>query len=222
MRQGKCMTDKPIFYSFRRCPYAMRARLALLSSRLQVELREIVLRDKAPEFLETSLSATVPCLKSGEIVIDESLDIMVWALETSDPDYWLEPEEGSVQDMFALIGDCDGPFKTHLDRYKYDTRYADADKVTERTAASEFLNRLNTRLTHSDWLFGTRPCLADFAILPFVRQFANAGRDWFDAQNWNALKTWLVRFEKSDQFAAIMPKYAKWQAGDPETIFPQF
>ncbi len=198
----------------------MRARLALLSSGQEVELREIVLRDKAPEFLETSPSATVPCLKSGDLVIDESLDIMLWVLERSDPELWLKPETGGVEDMFSLIKACDGPFKTHLDRYKYDTRYADADKVSERTAASEFLCGLNTRLEASDWLFGSRPCLADFAILPFVRQFANAGREWFDTQDWQALRDWLVRFEQSPDFAAIMPKFAKWQAGDEPIVFP--
>ncbi|QDG78392.1 glutathione S-transferase [Labrenzia sp. PHM005] len=214
------MTDRPTLYSFRRCPYAMRARLALLSSGQEVELREIVLRDKAPEFLETSPSTTVPCLKSGDLVIDESLDIMLWALERSDPELWLKPESGGLEDMFALIKACDGPFKTHLDRYKYDTRYADADKTSERTAASEFLAGLNVRLERSDWLFGSRPCLADFAILPFVRQFANAGREWFDTQDWRALRDWLVRFEQSPDFAAIMPKFAKWQAGDEPIVFP--
>jgi glutathione S-transferase len=220
MREGNVMTDQPILYSFRRCPYAMRARLALLSSGLTVELREIVLRDKASEFLETSPSATVPCLKSGTQVIDESLDIMVWALEQSDPDNWLKPETGSLNEMRALIATCDGPFKTNLDRYKYDTRYADADKASERSAASEFLKELDRRLDGSAWLFGARPCLADFAILPFVRQFANADRDWFDSQDWENLKTWLVNFEKSDRFAAIMPKFSKWENGDTPVLFP--
>ncbi|OJJ09435.1 glutathione S-transferase [Alphaproteobacteria bacterium AO1-B] len=214
------MTDQPILYSFRRCPYAMRARLALTSSGLTVELREIVLRDKAPEFLETSPSATVPCLKLGTQVIDESLDIMVWALEQSDPDNWLEPETGSLDEMRALIATCDGPFKTHLDRYKYDTRYEDADKTSERSAASEFLKELDRRLDGRTWLFGAEPCLADFAILPFVRQFANADREWFDSQGWENLKAWLVAFEKSDRFAAIMPKFSKWENGDTPILFP--
>lgn len=220
MRDGNVMTDRPILYSFRRCPYAMRARLAVMSSGLTVELREIVLRDKAPEFLETSPSATVPCLKSGKQVIDESLDIMVWALEQSDPDNWLEPKTGSLDEVRALIATCDGPFKTHLDRYKYDTRYADADKTSERSAASEFLKELDRRLEGSAWLFGAQPCLADFAILPFVRQFANADRDWFDSQDWENLKAWLVAFEKSDRFAAIMPKFSKWENGDAPIFFP--
>lgn len=214
------MTDLPILYSFRRCPYAMRARLALLVSRQQVELREIVLRDKAPEFLQTSPSATVPCLEAAGSVIDESLDIMMWALQRSDPDRWLEPENGSSAEMLALIRDCDGPFKIHLDRYKYDTRYADADKTTERAAAARFLMTLEGRLRETAYLFGSRPCLADFAILPFVRQFANADRAWFDGEPWPILKAWLERFETGPEFTAIMPKFAKWQAGDAVTVFP--
>lgn len=213
------MTDRPILYSFRRCPYAMRARLALDASGIGVELREIVLRDKAPEFLATSPSATVPCLKTQTHVIDESLDIMVWALDQSDPLQWLEPETGSKDEMLTVIAACDGPFKRHLDRYKYDTRYDDADKESERTAASQFLKQLDERLTQSQWLFGARPCMADYAILPFVRQFANAGRDWFDAQDWEALKAWLVGFEQSDRFAGVMSKYDKWQAGDVPVLF---
>ncbi len=217
---GNRMTDRPILYSFRRCPYAMRARLAVAVSGVEVELREIVLRDKAPEFLETSPSATVPCLKADDVIIDESLDIMLWALEQADPQDWLDPETGDKDGMLGLIAECDGPFKRHLDRYKYDTRYDDADKVDERSAASEFLKKLDTQLAQSDWLFGSRPCLADYAILPFVRQFANAGRDWFDTQDWTALHAWLVRFEQSDRFAHIMPKFAKWHAGDASVLFP--
>ena len=137
------MRPLPILYSFRRCPYAIRARLAIASSGRTVELREVVLRDKAPEFLATSPSATVPCLKDGETVLDESLDIMLWALGRADPEGWLEPEEGGLETALDLIGTCDGPFKHRLDRYKYDTRYDGAVKETERARASEFLWRLD-------------------------------------------------------------------------------
>jgi len=219
-RHGIGMIDRPILYSFRRCPYAIRARLAIAASGQRVELREIVLRDKAPEFLRTSPSATVPCLKDTETVIDESLDIMLWALKTSDPEAWLVPEAGTFAEAIELISFCDGPFKRNLDRYKYDTRYADADKETERGQASEFLWLLDGRLEKETWLFGARACLADFAILPFVRQFANADRDWFDRQDWSALKVWLTAFESSDRFQAVMPKWPKWQAGDDPTVFP--
>jgi len=131
------VSDLPILYSFRRCPYAMRARLAVASSRQGCELREVVLRDKAEEFLQTSPSATVPTLETvdGE-VIDESLDIMIWALSHHDPEGWLAPEQGSLEDMLELIGAADSDFKTALDRYKYATRYEGADGLAERAKAA--------------------------------------------------------------------------------------
>ncbi|WP_103222270.1 glutathione S-transferase [Roseibium marinum] len=214
------MSERPTLYSFRRCPYAMRARLAISVSGQTVELREIVLREKAPEFLNTSPSATVPCLKHGDTVLDESLDIMLWALESSDPEHWLLPEDGDKTGMFSLIEECDGSFKHHLDRYKYDTRHPDADREEERSGASVFLRCLDDRLTAGPWLFGARPALADFAILPFVRQFANTDRDWFDGENWPELKTWLGAFETSGRFLAIMQKWPKWRAGDEPLLFP--
>ncbi|GGB63155.1 glutathione S-transferase [Roseibium aquae] len=210
----------PILYSFRRCPYAMRARLAIGAAGLRVELREIVLRDKAPEFLEVSPSATVPCLVDVDgTVFDESLDIMTWALERDDPERWLSPEGGDRDAMIRLIGDIDGPFKRHLDRYKYDTRYPDADRVGERSAAADILRKLDAMLAGRDWLFGTRASLADFAILPFVRQFANADRAWFDGEDWDSLKRWLVAFETSPRFEAIMRKSGRWSPEDPPVIF---
>ncbi|PVB60789.1 glutathione S-transferase [Labrenzia sp. 011] len=215
------MSEYPILYSFRRCPYAMRARLAIACSGRTVELREVLLRDKAPEFLATSPTATVPCLRDGERVLDESLDIMLWALGDNDPEGWLLPEGGDRTGMSDLIGICDGPFKHHLDRYKYDTRYPDADREEERALASVFLRQLEDRLTAGPWLFGARSSLADFAILPFVRQFANTDRDWFEAESWPGLKTWLGAFEVSDRFRAIMHKWPAWQAGDDPILFPE-
>ncbi|WP_127113073.1 glutathione S-transferase [Shimia sediminis] len=207
---------QPILYSFRRCPYAIRARLAVASAGVTVELREVVLRDKAPEFLATSPSGTVPCLVAGDTVIDESLDVMKWALGRSDPEALLDmPEEGH-----ALIETTDGPFKTALDRYKYHTRHADVDPADERAKASAFLAALETHLDGNDWLFGTHPSLADFAILPFVRQFAFVDKLWFDAQPWPNLSRWLERFIASDRFLAVFRKYPKWQNGDPVTYFP--
>ncbi|WP_421982249.1 glutathione S-transferase [Roseibium sp.] len=214
------MTDLPVLYSFRRCPYAIRARLAIASSGRPVELREIVLRDKAPEFLKVSPSATVPCLKAGDEVIDESWDIMLWALEFADPDNWLQPEQGTVAEMQELVLQCDGPFKSHLDRYKYHVRYEDADREKERALAGAFLTELDERLRRGPWLFGGSASLADYAILPFVRQFANADRVWFDAQDWRPLRSWLESFEASGTFQAVMPKWTKWVSGDTPVRFP--
>lgn len=210
----------PILYSFRRCPYAMRARLALRSSGRSVELREVVLRDKAPAFLEASPSATVPTLVQGDgDVIDESLDIMLWALDGNDPEGWLAPETGSREAMLALIEDMDGPFKQSLDRYKYGTRYPGGDPLEERAKAARILHGLEEQFQSGGFLFGGRVSLADMAILPFIRQFANVDRAWFDAQDWPSVRAWLKGFETSERFAAIMDKYPGWQAGDAVTVF---
>ncbi len=204
----------PILWSFRRCPYAMRARLAISVSGQQVELREVLLRDKAQAFLDTSPTATVPCLDTGDEVIDESFDIMIWALRQNDPEGWLKmPDEG-----FDLVTRADGPFKTALDRYKYHTRYEGVDAKDEREKASAFLQELDERLL-DDGLFGPTT-LADMAILPFVRQFSFVDKAWFDAQDWPNLSRWLEAFLASDRFAAIMGKYAIWQPSDAPTRFP--
>ncbi len=209
------MTRHPIFWSFRRCPYAMRARLALQSAGTQVELREILLRDKPQAFLDTSPSATVPALRDGDTVIDESLDIMVWALEQSDPDGLLDmPSEG-----WDLIEANDGPFKQALDHTKYAVRYPDLDPLEERSKAAQFLTHLEGRLGTQAWLMGPDATLADYAILPFVRQFANTDRDWFENQSWPKLLAWLNLFVESDTFLNIMIKYTPWTEGDAPVWF---
>ncbi|MGI9388185.1 MAG: glutathione S-transferase [Methyloligellaceae bacterium] len=213
--------DRPILYSFRRCPYAMRARLAIAASGIGCDLREIVLRDKAPEFLEASPKATVPVLVQGDgTVVDESLDIMDWALARSDPEGWLVPETGTVEEMRALIASADDDFKGNLDRYKYPNRHEGGDAAAARQAGALFLRGLDDRLTGQPYLFGSRACLADMAIVPFVRQFAHVDRAWFDAQGWPHLRDWLDRFLASERFQAIMEKYPKWHAGDPAIVFP--
>lgn len=205
-----------ILYSFRRCPYAMRARLALLVSGTTVELREIVLRDKAPEFLENSPKGTVPVLVTDNGVIEESLDIMHWALNRNDPEGWLDmPDEGH-----QIIATIDGPFKTALDRYKYATRYR-SDAQAERLKAALILRNLDKKLQKMAWLVGDKPTLADMATITFIRQFANTDRTWFDNQDWPALIRWLDTFLASDRFTAIMDKYPKWTSGDPPTYWPE-
>ena len=194
----------PVLWSFRRCPYAMRARLAIAASGQVVETREILLRDKPDAFLAVSPSATVPCLVLGSRVIDESRDIMVWALQQHDPQGWLDmPAEGH-----DLIACNDGPFKQALDRTKYANRYTDSDPHQQREIAAAVLHDLNRRL-QSGWLFG-RVTLADMAILPFVRQFAQIDRTWFDAQDWPDLRAWLDVFTQSQDFARIMTRRPIW------------
>ncbi|MBL4811378.1 MAG: glutathione S-transferase [Rhodobacteraceae bacterium] len=203
----------PVLYSFRRCPYAIRARLALQSSGQHVELREILLRDKAAAFLAVSPSKTVPCLVLPDRVLDESLDIMKWALAQSDPAGWLDmPEEG-----WDWITRADGPFKDALDRTKYASRHPAEEAAGQRGLAGDFLADLDRQI--DAWVF-ERPSLADFAILPFVRQFANIDRAWFDAQPWPNLHGWLARFLASDEFEAVMEKYAPWAEGDAVIVFP--
>lgn len=194
----------------------MRARLALASAGIKVELREILLRDKAPAFLKASPSATVPCLVAPDQTLDESRDIMIWALQQNDPDGWLNmPDEG--HDIIDVI---EGPFKTALDRYKYSTRYDDADKSAERAKASTFLIELDAKLNGTKYLFGNEPRLADMATLPFIRQFAMTDKAWFDAQDWSNLAQWVENFIDSKQFKSIMTKYPVWADGDPTTLFP--
>jgi len=211
----------PVLYSFRRCPYAMRARMALSKSSQTCRLREVVLRNKPPEMIEASPKGTVPVIVAANgDVLEESLDIMLWSLGVNDPDQWLEPEQGSLADMLGLIAESDGPFKSHLDRYKYGTRYPDEDTSGDRAAGLDFLVKLDGILAGVPYLFGARPSLGDIAIFPFVRQFANTDREWFDALPQAHLQKWLAGWLVSELFLGIMQKWPVWQAGDEEPLFP--
>ncbi len=196
--------QRPILYSFRRCPYAMRGRMALKVSGLACEHREVLLRDKPAAMLAASPKGTVPVvvLPDGE-VIDESLDVMRWALAQNDPENWLAPGDS----MSGLIAETDGPFKHHLDRYKYANRYEGADSAAHRDAGLGFLKKLDERLAGQAQLFGNAVSLADIAIFPFVRQFANTDRGWFDAQDLPHLQAWLAGHLASPLFDAIMEKH---------------
>lgn len=210
------MSSLPILWSFRRCPYAMRARLAIQSSGLQVGLREILLKDKPAPFLAASPKGTVPVVQDGGLVIEESRDVMLWALGRNDPEGWLDmPQEGH-----ALIDQNDGPFKTALDHTKYAVRFPDRNEEDERAKAVAFLTELNDRLAQSAFLMGSRRTLADMAIVPFVRQFANTDRAWFDAQGLDPLTKWLDAFLASERFRRIMVKYPPWQDGQDQVLFP--
>jgi len=209
-------TELPVLYSFRRCPYAMRARLALHISGLQIELREVSLKSKPPEMLAISAKGTVPVLAlPGGQVIDESLDIMLWALSQNDPEAWLN--HGPLNDMLALIAGNDGKFKHALDRYKYPNRYPQesngeqkAFAMAQRCEAARWLESLESHLKQG-WLFGQQASLADMATLPFVRQFAHTDTAWFAAQPWPQLQAWLAGFEASALFESVMGKHAPYQ-----------
>ena len=215
------MTALPVLYSFRRCPYAMRARLALAVSGQVCELREVVLRNKPQGLLQASPKGTVPVLvlPSGQ-VLEQSLDIMLWALAQHDPEGWLSPSDGTMADMLALIAECDGPFKQALDRCKYPSRYPDADPALARTQAVDWLQTLETRLTHHTCLYGNRAALADMAIAPFVRQFAGIDDVWWSAQPWPRLQAWLAHWQASPLFEQVMPKLPAWVDGTQGVPFP--
>lgn len=211
----------PILYSFRRCPYAMRARLALREVRAVCELREIVLRDKPKSMLAISSKGTVPVLECPDgKVVDESLDIMLWALNLGGPHCWLRPSSGSLSDTLALIERTEADLKVHLDKYKYAGKGKEEEALEHRILASKFLMELEHDLVGSPWLRGATKSLADVAIAPFVRQFANVDRTWFDSQPWPKLRSWLDAFLASPEFAAIMEKYKPWQSGDEPLLFP--
>jgi glutathione S-transferase len=194
----------PVLYSFRRCPYAMRARMALLVSAILFELREIVLRDKPAAMIAASPKATVPVLvlEDGK-VIDESLDIMRWALDRRDPEDWLGGDDAD------LIARFDDRFKHHLDRYKYPDRHQ-TDPAEHRAAGLALLGELEQRLaTHANLCRDTR-ALTDIAIMPFVRQFAAVDRAWFDAQPIARLRGWLADHIASPLFDRAMQRVAPW------------
>lgn len=211
-----------VLYSFRRCPYAMRARLALAASGRPYEHREVVLRNKPPEMLTASPKGTVPVLVlPGGEVIDESLDIMLWALQQNDPAHWLATENATLDDMLALIRVNDSAFKRNLDRYKYPNRYpqesgADigAFAVLQRDLGARWLDEMESRL-QGGWLFGNTASLADMATLPFVRQFAHTDAAWFSEQPWPQLQAWLAQFEASALYLGVMGKHEAWQAPSP-------
>jgi len=208
------MAELPILYSFRRCPYAMRARLALLASGTICEIREVKLSAKPPELAEISSKATVPVLQLPDgRVIDESLDIMRWALAWNDPEGWLDRSDE------ALILRNDGPFKHHLDRYKYPDRHG-SDPAEHRAAALDLLLPLEKRLQASGYLCGNVIGLADAALMPFVRQYAETDRAWFDALPLPHLQSWLARLIGSQWFQRAMVRLAPWKSGAPPISFP--
>ena len=208
------MAPSPILYSFRRCPYAIRARLGLLASGMVCELREVKLSAKPAAMLDKSPKGTVPVLvlPDGK-VIDESIDIMRWALAQNDPENWLQ------YDDTALIAANDGPFKHHLDRYKYPHQHG-TDPIEHRLACAKMAGLLEARLARSAYLCGDHPGIADAAILPFIRQFAAVDREWFEAQPLPHLHSWLARHVTSPRFFAAMARFTPWQPGDAPVLFP--
>lgn len=195
--------SEALLYSFRRCPYAMRARLALRYSGLPVQIIEVSLKAKPAEMLALSPKGTVPVLCVGGRVIEESLEIMQWALAQHDPDDWLLQGDPRVLD---LITENDQVFKHHLNRYKYAERYPEQPMEHYRAEGEVFLQTLEGLLAGNDYLLAEHLSLADVALAPFVRQFAHVDREWFAGTPYRQLQAWLQRFLESPLFIAVMAK----------------
>lgn len=195
--------------------------MAIVESGTQVELREVLLSDKPAALLACSPKGTVPVLvcDAGE-VIDESLDIMLWALRRNDPSNWLGGAAGSLDAMLDCVESCDAGFKPALDRYKYPQRYPDCDREHARGQGIAFLDQLEQRLAAEGWLSGRAPRLADFAIMPFVRQFAGIEPPWFEEQSWSRLRDWLRQLQADPAFVRAMHKYRPWSGTGAGAIFP--
>jgi glutathione S-transferase len=214
--------DYPVLYSFRRCPYAIRARMALCQSGQVCELREVVLRNKPPCMVELSPKATVPILwlPDGQI-LDESLDIMRWALEKHDPLHWLGGDKKTQARIRAIVKKNDDEFKYHLDRTKYANRYEGTNTNEHRQAAEAFLSELEVYLTNTSYLGRDALSIGDVAIFPFIRQFSHIDRQHFDALPLPKLKAWLDAMLDSELFKQVMHRFAPWQANQAPVFFAQ-
>jgi len=207
----------PTLYSFRRCPFAIRARMALVYSGIQVELREVKLSDMPASMLQLSPKATVPVLvlEDGR-VIDESLEAMLWSLSQADLQQWLDMDERSTQ----LLRRCDVEFKPLLDCYKYADRHPESSELEHRQRAEAFLRDLDEILSHQPYLAGRHCRLVDVAIFPFIRQFAGVDAAWFANCEYAFAREWLNSLLASELFLAVMKKYPFWQPGDTAVYLP--
>ena len=209
----------PILFSFRRCPYAMRARLAIKLCDLKCEIREISLKSKNELFLKLSPKGTVPVLVlQDDSIIEESLEIIEWAISKQDPLNLMAKNQNIYKEDINLIKKIDNEFKFHLDRYKYSSRYKDASANEHKLKARDILVDLNSILGNKKWLRGDKPTLSDISILPFVRQYRIADIEWFDEKlDLPNIKNWVHNFINSSMFINIMTKNKIWETNDPIT-----
>lgn len=208
----------PILYSFRRCPFAIRARMAIFIADVKVEIREVNLSDKPLDMLALSCRGTVPLLQlsTGEI-IEESLEIMTWALGKHDPARWLGDHNGVSR---ALVAENDSTFKQHLDRYKYWQRHPEQTQLQARREAELFVMNLEHLLDESEYFFGNSANLADIAIFPFIRQFSAVDPAWFETAPYPHLRSWLNRLLTDNVFMKSMQRNPPWRDGDQACYFP--
>jgi glutathione S-transferase len=209
----------PILYSFRRCPYAMRARLALAYSGIDYEHREILLKNRPDELYALSPKGTVPVLQLNDgTVIDESINVMKWALAQSDPDCWYTDK---IVEQNSLIAQNDDEYKKRLDMYKYHERFPEGSYDEFQNAVGEILKVYELILSKSSYLCGDNVTLADMALFPFIRQGAYVDLAWFNAQ-FPILSKWLKIFNESELFMSIMKKYTLWETGENGIIIQKF
>lgn len=216
----------PVLYSFRRCPYAIRARMALLYASINVELREVLLREKPPSMLAISAKGTVPVLQLHDgAVLDQSCDIMYWALAQNDPQQWLRADLAEAS--WDLISRNDNQFKRDLDRYKYWPRFdcephnspGNSSQITARAQCELFLAELEQHLNDQPYLLAEQLTVADIALFPFIRQFAFVDKQWFDQSPYPALRAWLQQLLQHELFLRAMKKSPPWRDGDaPVTL----
>lgn len=198
----------PILYSYRRCPYAMRARMALKYAGIEVEHREIALKDKPKSMLMASPKGTVPVLCVEKIILDQSLDIMRWALRKSDPDGWMAVDKPISQEW---VEKNDGPFKTLLDKYKYPNRHPKLNQENVLSVIKELmLKPMEIALQSSQYLIGSKMTWVDVAIFPFIRQFSMVNPKGFEDLPFTLTKKWLNRYIESELFNSVMLKYPTW------------
>ena len=213
-----------ILYSFRRCPYAIRTRWALLICEIKVEIREIDLKNKPLDFLNKSKTKTVPILiKKDSEVIEESLEIILWALSESKRRNikLIYLPDNKKKDIFEIINENDNEFKYHLDRFKYSTRYHDINEEFHFANAIKFIKRCNELLAENKYFFGDSLTIADWSIWPFIRQFRIACEsqkrtDYFEP----SIKNWLDSFENNGKFKSLMYKYELWEPNSRKNYFP--
>ncbi|TCI01326.1 glutathione S-transferase [Corallincola luteus] len=211
----------PVLYSLRNCPYAMRARMAIFKAKQPVALRNVVLSDKPKEMIEASPKATVPVVVlSDGSVIDESLDVMLWALHQSDPDNLLQKEiPHALTEMLGLIHIFDSEFKTCLEQYRCAKRYHEDNMIECRIDCEKYIKQLENRLINNAFLFNNQEGLADIALLPFIRQFAQVERQWYLQSAYPNLRRWLNSYLQSPFFTKVMAKHPLWLDNREEIVF---
>ncbi|MDO6694951.1 glutathione S-transferase [Aliiglaciecola sp. 3_MG-2023] len=215
----------PILYSLRNCPYAMRARIALFKANQPVEVREVKLNNKPAEMLQASAKGTVPILVLGDAaspssIIEESLEVMLWALTQNDPDdLLLRDEQNVLPNMLKLIARFDDEFKACLNAYKCAKRYKEDNLIECRQACEVFIQELEERLSYTQdkynaveqpFIFSARESLVDIALLPFIRQFAKVERQWYLQSPYPKVKQWLNHYLQSVMFTKVMTKFEVW------------